>query len=63
VTREPGVRFRRWALISRGASIQGQPAAAALPLPPDAHALHWADGLRPQGAETLAAGRHPHFGR
>ncbi|GGZ98064.1 beta-galactosidase [Streptomyces purpurascens] len=35
----------------------------ALPLPADAHALHWADGLRPQGAETLAAYTHPHFGR
>ncbi|MFI7018567.1 beta-galactosidase [Streptomyces sp. NPDC050164] len=35
----------------------------ALPLPADAHALHWADGLRPRGAETLAAYVHPHFGR
>ncbi|WP_308311401.1 beta-galactosidase trimerization domain-containing protein [Streptomyces sp. D2-8] len=35
----------------------------SLPLPPGAHALHWADGLRPQGAETLAAYAHPHFGR
>ncbi|WP_329054292.1 beta-galactosidase [Streptomyces violaceus] len=35
----------------------------SLPLPADAHALHWADGLRPQGAETLAAYTHPHFGR
>ncbi|MET9681670.1 beta-galactosidase [Streptomyces coeruleorubidus] len=35
----------------------------SLPLPADAHALHWADGLRPQGAETLAAYVHPHFGR
>lgn len=35
----------------------------ALPLPPGAHALHWADGLRPRGAETLAAYTHPHFGR
>ncbi|MET9762497.1 beta-galactosidase [Streptomyces sp. NPDC006372] len=35
----------------------------ALPLPPDAHALHWADGLRAQGAEALAAYVHPHFGR
>ncbi|MFD5338324.1 beta-galactosidase [Streptomyces hawaiiensis] len=34
-----------------------------LPLPADAHALHWADGLSPQGAETLAAYEHPHFGR
>ncbi|MEU2540608.1 beta-galactosidase [Streptomyces iakyrus] len=35
----------------------------ALPLPPGAHALHWADGLSPRGAETLAAYEHPHFGR
>ncbi|MFH9710353.1 beta-galactosidase [Streptomyces luteogriseus] len=34
-----------------------------LPLPPGAHALHWADGLSPRGAETLAAYEHPHFGR
>jgi beta-galactosidase len=36
---------------------------AGLALPAEAHALHWADGLRPQGAETLATYRHPHFGR
>ncbi|WP_033306791.1 beta-galactosidase [Streptomyces iakyrus] len=35
----------------------------ALPLPPGAHALHWADGLSPRGAEILAAYEHPHFGR
>ncbi|MFI9758866.1 beta-galactosidase [Streptomyces sp. NPDC051963] len=34
-----------------------------LHLPPGAHALHWADGLRTQGAEELATYRHPHFGR
>ncbi|WP_308122425.1 beta-galactosidase trimerization domain-containing protein [Streptomyces sp. WAC04114] len=34
-----------------------------LPFPPGAHALHWADGLSPRGAETLAAYEHPHFGR
>jgi beta-galactosidase len=34
-----------------------------LPLPPKARALHWADGLRPRGAEPLAAYDHPHFGR
>lgn len=34
-----------------------------LALPPEARALHWADGLRPQGAEELATYEHPHFGR
>jgi beta-galactosidase len=35
----------------------------SLPLPPEARALHWADGLRPRGAEQLATYDHPHFGR
>jgi beta-galactosidase len=35
----------------------------ALALPPEAHALHWVDGLRAQGAEELATYEHPHFGR
>ncbi|WP_326661148.1 beta-galactosidase [Streptomyces canus] len=35
----------------------------SLPLPPEASALHWADGLQPQGAEELATYDHPHFGR
>ncbi|MGP4043637.1 beta-galactosidase [Streptomyces sp. 2A115] len=33
------------------------------PLPEQARALHWADGLQPQGAETLVTYEHPHFGR
>ncbi|MFG2793424.1 beta-galactosidase [Streptomyces sp. NPDC048419] len=36
---------------------------AALALPPEARALDWADGLRPQGAEALATYQHAHFGR
>ncbi|MDX3233334.1 beta-galactosidase [Streptomyces sp. ME19-01-6] len=32
-------------------------------LPPQARALHWADGLTLRGAEALATYDHPHFGR
>jgi len=35
----------------------------ALALPPEARALHWADGLRTRGAEELATYEDPHFGR
>jgi beta-galactosidase len=55
-----GVSYDEFSNLDRPLSVTG---SATLALPPEARALHWADGLRPQGAEELARYQHPHFGR
>ena len=55
-----GVAYDEFSNLSAALPVTG---TATLPLPPEARALHWADGLRPQGAEQLATYEHPHFGR
>jgi len=55
-----GVTYDEFSNLAEALPVTG---TTTLPLPPEARALHWADGLRPQGAEQLATYRHPHFGR
>lgn len=55
-----GVTYDEFSNLGAPLPVSG---TATLPLPPGTRALHWADGLRPQGAEELAAYEHPHFGR
>ncbi|MGY6020027.1 beta-galactosidase [Streptomyces spinosirectus] len=55
-----GVTYDEFSNLGEPLPVTG---TTALVLPPEAHALDWADGLRPQGAEVLATYRHPHFGR
>ncbi|MEV1080223.1 beta-galactosidase [Streptomyces sp. NPDC050211] len=55
-----GVTYDEFSNLGAPLTVTG---SSDFPLPPGAHALHWADGLRPEGAEVLAAYEHPHFGR
>jgi beta-galactosidase len=55
-----GVTYDEFSNLSGELVVHG---TDAFPLPDAARALHWADGLRSRGAETLATYDHPHFGR
>ncbi|TPQ17513.1 beta-galactosidase [Streptomyces sporangiiformans] len=55
-----GVMYDEFSNLGTPLAVQG---TDAFPLPAEARALHWADGLQPQGAEPLATYDHPHFGR
>ncbi|TLS39562.1 beta-galactosidase [Streptomyces montanus] len=55
-----GVMYDEFSNLGTPLAVHG---TDAFPLPADARALHWADGLQPQGAEPLASYDHPHFGR
>ncbi|MCD7442455.1 beta-galactosidase [Streptomyces lincolnensis] len=55
-----GVTYDEFSNLSTPLTATG---TDTLPLPPEARALHWADGLQAQGAEVLATYEHPHFGR
>ncbi|GAB2978240.1 beta-galactosidase [Streptomyces pseudoechinosporeus] len=55
-----GVMYDEFSNLDAPLTVHG---TDSLPLPAEARALHWADGLQLRGAETLAAYDHPHFGR
>lgn len=54
-----GVRYDEFSNLSAPVPVR----SAALPLPDDAAATRWIDGLEVDGAEVLAGYEHPHFGR
>ncbi|MFC8429563.1 beta-galactosidase [Streptomyces sp. NPDC057253] len=60
LTEAAGVTYDEFSNLGGPVQVTG---TAVLPLPPEAHALHWADGLQPRGAEEVATYEHPHFGR
>ncbi|MCX4562855.1 beta-galactosidase [Streptomyces phaeochromogenes] len=55
-----GVTYDEFSNLGSGLGVHG---TDSLPLSEEASALHWVDGLRPRGADTLATYDHPHFGR
>jgi len=55
-----GVWYDEFSNLRAPIAVQG---SDALPLPADAHATLWADGLQVEGAEVLATYMHPHYGR
>ncbi|MEU9892276.1 beta-galactosidase [Streptomyces phaeochromogenes] len=55
-----GVTYDEFSNLGTGLGVHG---TDSLPLSGEARALHWVDGLRPRGADTLATYDHPHFGR
>lgn len=52
-----GVTYDEFSNLTDPLPVTG---TGGLALPPEAHALHRADGLRPRGAEEPAAYEHPH---
>lgn len=55
-----GVTYDEFSNLGSGLGVHG---TDSLPLSKEARALHWVDGLRPRGADTLATYDHSHFGR
>ncbi|MDQ0947900.1 beta-galactosidase [Streptomyces phaeochromogenes] len=55
-----GVTYDEFSNLGTGLVVHG---TDSLPLSGEARALHWVDGLRRRGADTLATYDHPHFGR
>ncbi|MGX1911599.1 beta-galactosidase [Streptomyces phaeochromogenes] len=55
-----GVTYDEFSNLGTGLGVHG---TDSLPLSEEARALHWVDGLRSRGADTLATYDHPHFGR
>ncbi|MCM6761673.1 beta-galactosidase [Rathayibacter sp. ZW T2_19] len=53
------VGYEEFSSVSTPVRVTG---SAALPLPSEAHATLWIDGLRSAGAVTLATYEHPRFG-
>ncbi|UCM88313.1 beta-galactosidase [Streptomyces marincola] len=62
LTEAAGVSYDEFSTLRRPLGVVA-PEGSPLALPGDAVATRWADGLRPAGAEVLAAYEHPHFGR
>lgn len=57
-----GVTYDEFSNLDRDLPVRPAP-GSPLPLPPEATATRWADGLTVTDADVLAAYEHPHFGR
>lgn len=55
-----GVSYDEFTNLDTAVEVHG---SAELALPPEAQALHWAEGLVPDGADALATYDDPHLGR